>query len=65
MKRISSSILALAMVFTCCCGVASAAENSDTRASLTLSFYNAELVAGQSRRFWIRFGWMEQTVILK
>ena len=49
MKRISSSILALAMVFTCCCGVASAAENSETRASLTLSFYNAELVAGDSK----------------
>jgi hypothetical protein len=29
--------------------VASAAENSDTRASLTLSFYNAELVAGDSK----------------
>ena len=49
MKRISSYILALAMVFACCCGSVFAAETPDMRASLTLSDYNAELVAGDSK----------------
>lgn len=48
MKRIFSCILALAMVFACCCGSVFAMETTDTRASLTLSFYNADLVAGDS-----------------
>lgn len=48
MKRILSSILALVMTITCCCGVAFATESSDTRASLTLSGYGAWLAAGSS-----------------
>lgn len=49
MKRIFSSILVLAMVFTCCCGSVFAVGTTDTRASLTLSDYEATLTAGTSR----------------
>lgn len=49
MRRIFSSILVIAMVFTCCCGAAAATDAPDTRASLTLSTHSAVLKAGSSR----------------
>lgn len=49
MKRIFSTTLVLAMLFTCCGGVAFAAEVPDMRASLTLSSYGASATAGSSR----------------
>lgn len=49
MKRILSSVLSLVMAFTCCYGVVLAADVPNTRASLTLSDYNVELYAGDSR----------------
>lgn len=49
MKRIFSTTLVLAMLFTCCGGVAFAAEVPDMRASLTLSDYGVILTAGASQ----------------
>lgn len=47
-KRIFSSVLALVMALTCCCGAAFATETSDVRGSLTLSSYGAGISAGSS-----------------
>lgn len=49
MKRVLTSILALAMVLSCYSGVAFAASAGDVRASLTLRGYSAGLSAGGSR----------------
>lgn len=46
MKRAFALVLTLMMTISCCLGVASAAETVDTRASVTLSDYNAMIKAG-------------------
>ena len=49
MRRIFTVVLALGVLFTCCCGTAYASADFDTRASYTLSGYSAELYSGSNK----------------